>query len=142
MRCFDRGCAEKDGVSRHAPACSPGREDIGIDVEFGEIRGGDVQTQAMAFLEQVGGSKGRDRDPEDFTLGDRLRVIIAARIVSARRVDVDELGREIGIGRIGGNPEGYLSIGPATVMSSVSVSVSKLSTSSRAPNGSPGFLHT
>ena len=95
---------------------------VGVDVEAGEVAAGDVHTNAMPFFEDVRCGIGFDGDGIDFARLHQLFCfdgiaeagadnaiadveIETAGEIGAGRIDVDQLGSEVGIFRAGGNPE-------------------------------------
>src|SRR5579862_884750 len=111
-------------VARDARARTrPGRRSgIRIDIETWEVAARDVQTDTMSALEQVARREELDRHRIDLPSPHRRRFLpgIAIsgpqhavgqihreplRVVLGRRVDIDELRSEVGVGTIGGDPQ-------------------------------------
>ena len=93
---------------------------IGVNIKTRKVTAGDIQTDAMALLEDVGGGvepNGQFDDltgSEQFFLLDRFAEASAedsvtdievktARKIGAGRIDVNQLGSEVGIQRVGGS---------------------------------------
>ena len=119
MLAVDVHSVSRDSAGKRAPF---GFGRIGIDVEMREVAARDVDSNAMPALEQVARRKCLDADSVDFARNHRRRLLPrvsiahaqysvgeihrkAFRIVRIRRIDVDQLGGEIGIGAIGRNPQ-------------------------------------
>src|SRR5207247_929518 len=92
------------------------RAGVGVAVEAGEVRGTDLDAQAVAGLEEVAGGPEVDRvlvrEAGLGAGGGAVAVTVAGAQEAVAEVggvavgvDVEQLGGEVGVGGVGGGPE-------------------------------------